>query len=382
MENVKLPHGKTSRDAEERRILLEKITGIKLSHVRGHTFSAEDAARNMENFIGVTQVPLGIVGPLRVNGSKANGLFYVPLATTEGALLATVNRGCSVTLLSGGVNVSVLGDIMTRAPVFRVKNIMHGNEVIAWLKGNIDTMRAAASRETSHGKLMTVKPFLSGRTLHVRLGFSTGDAMGMNMATLASEAIGAIIEKETGAKLISVSGNLCTDKKPAAINYIEGRGKTVVADALIPDSVIRERLHTEPDIFLETYYRKIMVGSAMALSFGFNSHFANMAAALFIATGQDVAQVVEASLGITTAERIDGGIYFSVLIPALEVGTVGGGTALPTQREALELMGCYGAEKAVKFAEIAAALILAGELSTLGAQSAGELASAHKRLAR
>ncbi len=377
-----LPIGKNSKDAAERLRIVKETLGISHEHITSHSFKAEAASRNIENFVGVAQVPLGIVGPLRVRGRHARGSFYIPMATTEGALLATVNRGCSVVTESGGAECLVLRDEMTRAPVFRVDGIRHGQEVSSWVASNMQRLKRETGRTTSHGKLLSATPYLSGRNLFIRFSFETGDAMGMNMATIASQRMCDLIEKETGAKTISVSGNMCTDKKAAAVNFIQGRGKSVAAEALIPEDVVRERLHSTSGLVAEAAVRKNLIGSAMALSAGFNSHFANMAAALFIATGQDAAQVVEASMGMTTAEETERGLYISVFIPALEVGTVGGGTSLPTQQEALSIMGCAGSGKARKFAEIAAAVILAGELSTLAAQSKGELAKAHSALAR
>ena len=206
--------------------------------------------------------------------------------------------------------------------------------------------------------------------------------MGMNMATIASEAVGRLIEKETGAVMVSVSGNMCSDKKPAAINLIEGRGKTVVAEALIPRDIVEKRLHTTSDAVVEINYRKNLVGSSLAGTLGANAHAANMVAAFFIATGQDPAQVVGGSMAMTACEDIDGDLYISVRMPAVEVGTVGGGTRLPCQREALSMIGCLGDGKARKLSEIVAATVLAGELSTLAAQAAGQLGSAHAKLGR
>lgn len=382
MNSHKLPRGKNTEDTLRRIEIIEKSLNMKLTHITTGNLTAEMASKNIENFIGSVQVPAGVVGPLAVNGEHAKGDFFVPLATTEGALLATINRGCSVVTRSGGVNVRILRDAMTRAPVFRVNGIEQGITVSKWIEKNMDKLRKETEAASKHAELKSATPYILGRTLFVRFAFGTGDAMGMNMATIASQRMCELIERETGAKLVSVSGNMCTDKKASAIDYLDGRGKSVLAEVMVPTDTAREMLHATPDEISETAYRKNLLGSAMSLSMGFNSHFANMAAALFIATGQDAAQVVEASLGISVAEATDAGLYFSVRIPALEIGTVGGGTALPCQSEALEIMQCSGNGKASKFAEIAASLFLAGELSTLAAQAKGELASAHARLAR
>jgi hydroxymethylglutaryl-CoA reductase (NADPH) len=240
----------------------------------------------------------------------------------------------------------------------------------------------AVASTTSHGSLTQIEFFPNGRSLHMRLSFQTGDAMGMNMCTIASEAICEVISKNTGAELVSVSGNMCTDKKPAAINGINGRGKTVVAEVTLPKDVVESKLHTSVSAFVETNTRKNLVGSAMAGSLGFNAHAANMVAALYIATGQDPAQVVEASNAMTVAEDVDGDLYMSVRMPSVEVGTVGGGTKLPAQSEALEMIGCTGSGKAMKLAELVAVTVLAGEISTIGAQAAGHLGKAHSELGR
>ncbi|HVO77629.1 MAG TPA: hydroxymethylglutaryl-CoA reductase (NADPH) [Methanomassiliicoccales archaeon] len=374
--------GRTRADTEERRKAVEEFSDSKLDNISSFTFDPLLAEKNIENMIGAVQVPLGFVGPIKVNGDHAKGEFLVPMATTEGALLATVNRGCSALAVAGGANVFIVKDEMTRAPVFRVRNLKHGRETTAWIATHSMEIMKAAESTTKHGKLVGVRTFESGRSLFVRFSFETGDAMGMNMATIASEKAAKVIERGTGAKLISISGNVCVDKKPSGIDYILGRGKTVVADATLSADIVKEKLKTTPEQMAEAALRKDLVGSAMSLSLGQNAHVANMLAAVFIATGQDPAQVVEGSMGMTTAEVVDGDLYVSLRLPSLEVGTVGGGTKLPCQSEALSIMGCLGAGKARKFAEIVTAVTLAGELSTLAAQATGTLASAHQALGR
>ncbi|NLX48258.1 MAG: hydroxymethylglutaryl-CoA reductase (NADPH) [Euryarchaeota archaeon] len=374
--------GRTRADMDDRRKAVESFTGVKLEHAGNCTFDPIVAEKNVENMIGTTQVPLGFVGPIKVNGDHASGEFLVPLATTEGALVASVNRGASIISASGGAEAIIIKDEMTRAPVFRTQGVRDSKRVVDWVDQHMDEVRSAAEATTGHGKLVKVRAFASGRSLFLRFSYDTGDAMGMNMCTIATEAACRLIEEGTDIKLISVSGNMCVDKKPAAINFIDGRGKTVLADVRVPAELVGDKLHTTPEAMVETCYRKNLVGSGMSLSYGSNAHAANMLAALYIATGQDAAQVVEGSMVSTTCEPCDEGVYLSVRLPCLEVGTVGGGTRLPCQSEALSMMGCLGAGKAKKLAEIAAALVLAGELSTLAAQSAGELGKAHKALGR
>jgi len=374
--------GKTREDVDERRRAVEEATGTDLRHIGATSIDPAVAEKNIENMIGTIQVPVGFVGPLDIKGDHAVGQFLIPMATTEGALLASVNRGCSVITVSGGATSVVVKDEMSRAPVFRVRDTRHAVQAGEWVRDNFTMLKEAAEGTTRHGKLLSANPFVVGRSMYVRLSYSTGDAMGMNMATIASEAVAKVVEKETGAVLISVSGNLCVDKKPAAINSILGRGKIVLSDATIPRAILEEKMHTTPEAVAETCYRKCSIGSSLAASLGSNAHAANMLAALYIATGQDPAQVAEGSMVTTTCEVVDGDLYISVRLPCVEVGTVGGGTRLPCQAEALSMIGCVGEGKAWKLAEIVGAAVLAGELSTLSAQSAGQLGSAHSRLGR
>lgn len=374
--------GYSHSDVDERRAAAEEFSGKSLESISKYCFSSEAASKNIENMIGSTQIPLGFAGPVTIIGDYANGRFIVPLATTEGALVASISRGMSVTVDSGGIRTKVFWDAMTRAPVFRVRDLEHSVEVMDWVTDNMDLIDDAVSKTTSHGKLIDIEMTPNGRSLYLRFVYSTGDAMGMNMATIATEAASRLIEKETGAVMISVSGNMCSDKKPAAINVIKGRGKTVVAEALIPREIIEKRLHTTVDSIVEVNCRKNLMGSALSVTLGANAHAANMAAALYIATGQDPAQVVGASMSFVSCEEVDGDLYISLRMPVVEVGTVGGGTALPCQKEALSMIGCSGSGNARKLSEIVAATVLAGELSNLAAQAAGQLGSAHSALGR
>ena len=374
--------GYTAADVEDRRKAAEEFTGASLETVSKYGFDPQTASKNIENMIGTTQIPLGYAGPVRISGEYADGEFLVPLATTEGALVASISRGMSVINSSGGARTMVCADAMTRAPVLRVEGIEHSKRVIDWIDSNKAAIDEAVAETTSHGRLVRIDKYPDGRSLYLRFAFETGDAMGMNMATIASESVCRLIERETGAVMVSVSGNMCSDKKPAAINMINGRGKTVVAEALIPKDVVEQRLHTTSAAVQETNYRKNLMGSSLAGTLGANAHAANMVAALYIATGQDPAQVVGGSMSVTSCEDVGGDLYISVRMPTVEVGTVGGGTRLPCQREALSMIGCLGEGKARKLAEIVAVTVLAGELSTLAAQAAGQLGSAHAALGR
>jgi hydroxymethylglutaryl-CoA reductase (NADPH) len=371
-----------------RRAFIEGEAGVQLPMLGSFTMDPSTAVtRNIENMVGAVQVPVGVAGPLRVKGEHARGDYYVPLATTEGALVASVNRGCGAVTRAGGADVRILRNGMTRAPVFSTRDVLHAKAVKDFVDGNREALAAAAAETTSHGELTGAMTFVTGTTVHVRLEFDPKDAMGMNMVTIASERIADLIEERTGARLVALSGNLCTDKKPAAVNGILGRGRTVVAGVRLPDDLVSEVFKTDARTLAEVNYRKNLVGSARAGSLGFNAHAANVIAALFIACGQDAAHVVEGSGTFTTVEEQEGGVYVSVTIPALQLGTVGGGTGLGTQRECLSLLGVAGGgtppgANAARFAEIAGCAVLAGELSLLGALGAGHLARAHMSLGR
>jgi len=373
--------------AEARRRLLHEETDADLEAVGAYTFDADDAEANIENMVGAAQIPMGVVGPLPVDGGAAEGDHYLPLATTEGALLASVNRGVSTIREAGGATARVLKSGMTRAPVFRVADVAEAGEVSAWVREHVDELAAAAESTTSHGELQDVTPYVVGDSVFLRFAYDTKDAMGMNMATIATEAACEVVESETPAELVALSGNLCSDKKPAAINAVEGRGRTVSADVLIPHEQVEERLDTTTAAIAEANTRKNLVGSAKAGALGFNAHAANVVAAAFLAMGQDAAQVVEGSNTITTVDAREDGLYASVTLASLEVGTVGGGTSLPTQSEALSVLGYSGGgdpagSNADALAEVIAAGVLAGELSLLAALSSRHLSSAHAELGR
>jgi hydroxymethylglutaryl-CoA reductase (NADPH) len=371
-----------------RREFIEYETGIKLDHLGIFSIDVERVVkRNCENMIGTVQVPVGVAGPLQVNGEYAHGSYYLPLATTEGALVASVNRGCSAITRAGGAEVRILHDGMTRAPVFAARSIAHAKQVVDWVAGHEADLRAAAESTTSHGKLIDIMPFIAGTSVFFRMNFDTKDAMGMNMVTIASAKVADLIAQETGARLVALSGNMCTDKKPAAINGIMGRGRSVVAGVALSHDLISSTFKTDAATMFEVNYRKNLVGSARAGAMGFNAHAANVVAAIFIACGQDAAHAIDGSTCLTTVDPVPTGVYVSVTLPSLPVGTVGGGTGIATQQECLKLLGVAGGgippgTNAKKLAEIIASGVLAGELSLLGALAAQHLARAHQQLGR
>jgi len=375
---------KTQEAVDLRREFVEKVSGTSLKHLSHYSLDLTEAMkRNIENPIGTIQIPVGLAGPLHINGEHVKGDYYIPLATSEGALVASVNRGCSVTRATDGVTVRIIDDKMTRAPVIKANSVIEALEVKEWIDRHYIELKEAAESTTRHGKLLKVDPVVVvGRYVYPRFTFSTGDSMGMNMVTIATEKALEILTRETGTHVVALSSNMCVDKKPSAVNLIEGRGKTMVAEIRIPSEIVEKKLKTTAQAIVEVNMAKNMIGSAIAGSMGFNAHYANIVGALFLATGQDAAHIVEGSLGITTAEEEKGDLYFSVTLPDLPLATVGGGTRLETAKECMEIMGVYGGGKVREFAEIVAGTVLAGELSLMGALAAGHLARAHKDLGR
>jgi hydroxymethylglutaryl-CoA reductase (NADPH) len=374
-----------------RRLAIQEYAKLEFEHIQNFSLDVEIVTkRNIENMIGAVQIPLGVAGLLKVNGEYASAEYYVPLATTEGALVASVNRGCSVITKSGGANVRVFEDEMTRAPVFKLESLDRAKKFYNWVKSpeTFEQMKLIAEKTTRFGKLLSVKPFVTGTYVYLRFSYDTKDAMGMNMVTIATDAVMHLIEDEFGAHPVTLSGNMCTDKKPASISTILGRGKTVVAEVTIPQEIVKETLKCTPEAMFEVNYSKNLLGSARAGAMGFNAHAANVIAAIYLACGQDVAHVVEGSTAITSMELTKyEEIHCSVTLPALPVGTVGGGTGLGTQRDCLNILGAAGAgdtpgTNSRKFAEIVASAVLAGEISLIGAQAAGHLARAHAQLGR
>ncbi|KKH45849.1 hydroxymethylglutaryl-CoA reductase (NADPH) [Methanosarcina sp. 1.H.A.2.2] len=374
-----------------RRLAIQEYAKLEFEHIQNFSLDVETVTKkNIENMIGVVQIPLGVAGLLKVNGEYADAEYYIPLATTEGALVASVNRGCSAITKSGGANVRVFEDEMTRAPVFKLESLDRTKKFYDWVKRPeiFEQMKEVAEKTTRFGKLLSVKPFVTGTYVYLRFSYDTKDAMGMNMATIATDAVMHLIEDEFGAHPVTLSGNMCTDKKPASISTILGRGKTVVAEVTIPEEVVEKTLKCTPDSMFEVNYSKNLLGSARAGAMGFNAHAANIIAAVYLACGQDAAHVVEGSTAITSMELTKyGEIHCSVTLPALPVGTVGGGTGLGTQRDCLNILGVAGAGdvpgiNSRKFAEIVASAVLAGEISLIGAQAAGHLARAHAQLGR
>jgi hydroxymethylglutaryl-CoA reductase (NADPH) len=366
-----------------RQRFVERVTGSRLDHVTRYSFDPHVARGNCEHFTGVAQVPLGLAGPLLVRGEHAQGEFFVPLATSEGTLVASYNRGMKVLNLCGGVQCTVVADAMQRAPVFVFRDARAAREFAKWVHESLPEI-AGRAQATSHiARLTDIDTYLSNKFAYLRFNFTTGDAAGQNMVGRATQAAcGWILEAYPGVQRFYLESNFATDKKASQINLMRTRGKRVTAEAMIRRDVLHEQLRVDTES-LAYHYNVANVGSFLSGANNNGLHSANAITAIFIATGQDVANVAESAAGLLYAELTpEKDLYLSITIPSLIVATWGGGTGLPTQRECLALMGCCGAGKVNKLAEIVAGTVLAGELSLAAAISSAEWVSAHERYGR
>ncbi len=339
---------------------------------------------NIENLVGFAQIPVGVIGPLRINGRFAHGDYYVPLATTEGALVASYNRGAKIISLSGGATALCLTERVSRSPGFVFSDIIEAGNFSLWCVKNFDKFREIVMDKTNHGRLQDMKVTIDANHVYLIFEYTTGDAAGQNMVTISTDAVCRYIVEGSPVKPIHwfIECNMSGDKKATALSYMYVRGKKVTSEARIPRKIFNRFLHTEPEKMME-YWKMAFVGGVQSGSIGVQGHYANGLAALFIACGQDAACVAEASVGVTRVDVTDGGdLYISATLPNLIVGTMGGGTMLPTQKECLTMMDCSGTGTAGRFAEICAATALAGEISIMGAIAAGHFSSAHEQYGR
>ncbi len=378
------PEADYTRDmAATRARFLHEKTGAALAHLQGYSFDPAVLPGNIETFTGVAQVPVGIAGPLRMKGEHAQGDFFVPMATTEGTLVASYNRGMRVLAESGGVAATVVKRSMQRAPVFMFATAREARDFGEWISANHEGVRAAAQSTTRSGRLVEIEQYAVANLLYLRFNYTTGDAAGQNMTGKATRAACEWIRENHPARPKYVlSGAIDTDKKHSAINTLRTRGRRVVAEAVIRRDVLQRLMRVETrDLFR---MRQISNAGALLSGSAYNGpHAANGIAAMFIACGQDVANVAESHAGITYAQLLENGDYYwSVTLPSLIVASYGGGTGLPTQRECLELIGCYGTGKADKLAEIVAGVVLAGDISLGCAVLADEWVTAHEQLGR
>lgn len=368
---------------KQRQRFVEQFAGIKLKHTASYSFDPHSTQGNIENFTGVVQVPLGFAGPLTIRGEHAQGEFIIPMATAEGTLVASYNRGMKVLNLSGGVRCTVIGDAMQRAPVFVFESAQEARDFVAWVLANQAKLAEEAEATSSVAKLQYIDPYLASKFAYLRFNYATGDAAGQNMVGRATfAACSWIMDNYPGIRHFFLESNLATDKKASQVNIMHTRGKRVVAEATVKRDVLIQHMRVEPESLF--YHSNVVnVGAILSGANNNGAHSANGITALFLATGQDVANVSESSAGIMYTELTpDKDLYISMTIPSLIVATHGGGTSLATQRECLEVLGCSGKGKVRKLAEIIAAVVLAGEVSLAAAISSSDWVSSHEKYGR
>ncbi|EKO3944692.1 hydroxymethylglutaryl-CoA reductase [Vibrio fluvialis] len=340
--------------------------------------------KNIEYFIGTVKVPVGVAGPLRINGLHANGDYLIPLATTEAALVASYHRGSRLITAAGGASAMLLNEGVSRTPVFAFYNLAQAGQFVAWVTTQYDIFKSIAQSTTAHGKLHDINVTLEGNHVYLVFEYLTGDASGQNMVTIATNAVFEFIMQHSPIEpeYAFLDGNLSGDKKANSHVLRSVRGKKVTAEIHLTATLVKKYLHTTPEKMVQ-FGQMTTLGGALSGSIGVNAHYANALAALYVACGQDAACVAESAVGITRMEvNKHGGLYASVTLPNLMVGTVGGGTGLPSQKACLDILGLAGNGHARALAEVAAGLCLAGELSIVGAFSAGHFSRAHHKLAR
>ncbi|MXX36209.1 MAG: hydroxymethylglutaryl-CoA reductase [Gemmatimonadetes bacterium] len=341
-------------------------------------------SKNIENFIGTVKLPIGLAGPLRVRGLYAQGDYYAPLATTEAALVASYTRGAQAITLAGGCTTAMFWEGVTRAPVFAFDTLIDVGKFLLWAGGHEETFRTIVASTTRHGELIRTRFNLEGNHVYLIFEYSTGDAAGQNMVTIATEAICRFILEHTPVQPAYwfVEANLSGDKKASHLSFQNVRGRKATAEVTLTADILQGHLKSSARRMLD-FYRVSSIGGVMSGNIGIQGHYSNGMAALYIACGQDAACVAESAVGVTRFEPAgDGSLYAAVTLPNVIVGTVGGGTGLPSQNACLQMMNLAGPGKAAAFAEVCAALVLAGELSIIAALSAGHFTHAHQSLAR
>lgn len=357
--------------------------GHELDHLAGlrPPLAPEQLRGNVECQIGWCQVPVGVIGPLRISGLNASGDFFVPMATTEGALVASYNRGAKLISRAGGARAACISESVSRAPCFLFRDLVDAGVFVNWALPRIGGFQEIVSRETRHGDLVDLKLTINGSTIFLTFEYTTGDAAGQNMVTVATEAICRNLVEHSPVKPTAwyLDGNLSGDKKASMLSFLGVRGKKVIAEAILDAAAVRETLHCSP-VEMARYSHTSFIGGVQSGSIGVQGHFSNALTAIYLACGQDVACVSESAVGITDMTVDDeGGLQVHVSLPNLIVGTVGGGTHLPTARECLRLMDCEGEGRVRKLAEICAVTAMAGEISIIGAMASGEFGAAHQR---
>ena len=366
-----------------RQDFIERETGASMRHTSHMSIDLATLSGNVENPIGVTQMPLGLAGPLLVNGEHAQGHFYVPMATTEGTLVASYSRGMRLLTTAGGVKTTIIERYMQRAPVFHFDDAREARDFRDWLRANFETVKEVAETTTSVGKLSHIESYNVAKMCYTRFNFTTGDAAGQNMCSKAAQAACKWIEKTYLGKMrFTLSGSIETEKKHSAINSLHSRGARVIVEATLPHDLVKQMTRADT----RDMYRARQVSTTGAMLVGASNncvHPGNGIASIFIATGQDEANVAEAITGLTYVELLPNkDLYWSMTLPSLIVATYGGGTGLATQREALEIMDCYGTGKVEKLIEIIGGAVLAGEISLASAVISDEWVESHDKHGR
>jgi len=384
-ERLPLCNDHTTTGLEQRQSFLKQM-GITVDCLAGEAGqpTPETLAHNIENLVGFAQVPVAVIGPLRINGIEAHGDFFVPMATHEGALVASYHRGAYVISHAGGASAMCLTETISRAPCFVFKSTFDACAFLEFAMQESATFQERISRISGHCTFLELRSALAGRNLFLGFDYQTGDAAGQNMVTFATDALCRELVEKAPMKPVQwyIEGNMSGDKKATMLSFLSARGKKVIAEVVIPAALLKKIIHVTPLQMIQ-YGHVAMLGGTQSGSIGVQGHYANALAAMFIACGQDAACVSEAATGLTDMDLTEqGDLYASVTLPNVIVGTVGGGTHLPTARECLAMLGCVGEGTARKFAEICAATILAGEISIMGALASGEFARAHARYAR
>lgn len=384
----KIPQGDPyNRDGQAKRLeFIKKKLGVSVTILNGeHIFSGHSSLQgNIENYIGMTQIPTGIAGPLAINGSVAKGEFYIPLATTEGALVASYSRGMRACRASGSITSVCIMEGVQRSPYFKFENMAELGKFVMWTLEQMEEFKSITAQSSRYAQMNEMSINIEGNCVILTFEFKTGDAAGQNMVSICTNEICKYILAKAPVKPKTwfIESNYSGDKKATALSFTTVRGKKVNAEIVIPKEIVRTVLKSSPERMTE-YWIASTIGVIKSGSIGAQGQIANGLTALFLACGQDVACISEASVGITRLEvNENGDLYSSVVLPALMVGTIGGGTQLPTQRECLDILGCFGNGGAKKFAEICGAVALAGELSIAAAITEGHFVEAHQVLGR
>ena len=373
---------KWDEDSRQKRLqFLQQHTSQPLDAITGKATlpEADYYKGNIENFIGLTQVPTGLVGPLLINGTQAQGDFYVPMATTEGALVASYTRGAKAARLCGGITSVCTTESLQRTPIWKFHCLAEVGQFVCWVLEQLDDLKKIVSQHSRYAVLEELKINMEGNHVLTIFEYTCGEAAGQNMSTICTEAICHFILENAPVKPVfwCIESNYSGDKKATAVSFSSVRGKKVTAEAFITRQVVEEVLHSTPEAITQ-YWQASVVAASQSSSIGIQGHFANGLAAIFLATGQDVACIAESHVGITRMELQGTDLYVAITLPALVVGTVGGGTRLPTQQNCLNILQCTGPGSARKLAEICGAIALSGELSIAAALASGHFSKAHK----